>query len=323
MSKTDTTSTNFNRNTLSSMQQISERIFMVRPAHFGYNEQTAASNTFQNVHESIGNPQHIAQKEFDQAVQKLQDAGVQVWVIEDNPDTVCPDAIFPNNWISTHKDGTIVLYPMLTPNRRSERREDVVVSLKKDYEVSRIIDLSKYEQQEKFLEGTGSIVFDHEARLAYACLSPRTDQNALIALCEQLSYTPLCFHSVDEHGIDVYHTNVIMGIGRGFAMICLDSIPEKQERDAVVATLTAGQKEIIEISFAQVKSFAGNILAIENNKGEQIVALSESAFIALNEQQKKSLEQYCTLLPISIPNIETIGGGSVRCMLAQNFLKPR
>ena len=305
------------------MQQISERIFMVRPAHFGYNEQTAASNTFQNADIAIENPQHIAQQEFDNAVQKLQDTGIHVWVIEDNPGVICPDAIFPNNWISSHEDGTIVLYPMLTPNRRSERREEVVVSLKKDYEVSRIIDLSKYEQEGKFLEGTGSIVFDHEARLAYACLSPRTDQKLLIELCEQLNYTPLCFHSVDEHGIDVYHTNVIMGIGKGFAMICLDSIPDIQERDAVIAALTSGQKEIIEISFAQVKSFAGNILAIKNNKGEQIVALSESAYIALNEQQKKSLEQYCTLLPISIPNIENIGGGSVRCMLAQNFLKTR
>lgn len=305
------------------MQQISERIFMVSPAHFGYNEQTAASNTFQNADIAIENPQHIAQQEFDNAVQKLQDTGIHVWVIEDNPNIICPDAIFPNNWISTHEDGTIVLYPMLTPNRRSERREDVVDSLKKDYEVSRIIDLSKYEQEGEFLEGTGSIVFDHEARLAYACLSPRTDQKLLIELCEQLNYTPLCFHSVDEHGIDVYHTNVIMGIGKGFAIICLDSIPDIQERDAVIAALASGQKEIIEISFTQVKSFAGNVLAIQNDKGEQIVALSESAYIALNEQQKKSLEQYCTLLPISIPNIETIGGGSVRCMLAQNFLKPR
>ncbi|MDI9318876.1 MAG: arginine deiminase-related protein [Phycisphaerales bacterium] len=304
------------------MKQISERIFMVRPAHFGYNEQTAASNTFQNATISIENPQHIAQQEFDQAVEKLQGAGIHVWVIEDNPDAICPDAIFPNNWISTHEDGTIVLYPMLTPNRRSERREDIVVSLEKNYQVSRMIDLSKYEQDGKFLEGTGSIVFDHDARIAYACLSPRTDQKVLLGLCQQLSYTPVCFHSVDEHGIDVYHTNVIMGIGKGFAIICLDSILDKHERNSVITALITGQKEIIEISFAQVKSFAGNVLAIQNDKGEQIVALSESAYIALSEQQKKSLEQHSTLLPISIPNIETIGGGSVRCMLAQNFLKP-
>lgn len=303
------------------MRQYSSRLFMVRPAHFAYNEQTAESNSFQNIPQDNTDIQSTALAEFDTAVATLRNAGIDVWVVEDTEDVIKPDAIFPNNWISTHEDGTIVLYPMLTPNRRAERRMDVVEYLKANNEVKRLIDLSHYESNNKFLEGTGSIVFDHEARIAYASLSPRTHLAVLQDLCQQINYKPIVFHSTDEQGQDVYHTNVIMGVAKGFAVVCLDSIKDAAERKQLVQSIEDSGKEIIDISFAQVKAFGGNVLAVCNKEGKQFLALSSSAYFSFTETQKERIEQYATLLPINIPTIETIGGGSVRCMLAQNFLK--
>jgi hypothetical protein len=303
------------------MQQISESIFMVRPAHFGYNEQTAESNSFQNIVQDITDISLKAIAEFDTAVATLKEAGIEVWVIEDTTDVIKPDAIFPNNWISTHEDGTIVIYPMLTPNRRAERRNDVVEKLQAQYQVSKLVDLSNYESQRQFLEGTGSIVFDHEARLAYACLSPRTDLPVLQHLCREIGYQPIVFHSEDEYGKAIYHTNVIMGMGMGFVVICLESVKNKQEQELLVKHFEQSDKEIIDISFEQVKFFAGNVLALKNNNDLQVLALSLSALNVLTDEQKKQLDKYCQILPLNIPTIETIGGGSVRCMMAQNFLK--
>jgi hypothetical protein len=303
------------------MQQYSSRLFMVRPAHFAFNEQTAESNSFQNAPEDISGMQTKVLAEFDSAVATLRNVGVDVWVIEDTDDIIKPDAIFPNNWISTHEDGTIVLYPMLTPNRRAERRMDIVESLNENFEVSRILDLSSYEDTNEFLEGTGSIVFDHEARLAYTCLSPRTHLSVLQHLCDEIDYKPVVFHSVDEKGQDVYHTNVVMGIAKEFVIICLESVRDEKERALLANSFETSGKEIIDISFKQVKSFAGNVLAINNESGETHLALSETAYCSLNENQKERISRHAVFLPISIPTIETIGGGSIRCMLAQNFLK--
>lgn len=303
------------------MQQYSSRVFMVRPAHFAYNEQTAESNSFQNIPQDSTGIQAKVEAEFDAAVATLRDAGVDVWVIEDTEDEIKPDAIFPNNWISTHEDGTIVMYPMLTVNRRAERRIDVVEYLKANNTVARVLDLSTYESSNEFLEGTGSIVFDHEARIAYACLSPRTHLSVLQHLCQQINYKPIVFHSTDEQGMDVYHTNVIMGLGKGFVVVCLDSIKDAVEREQIINSIKGSGKEIIDISFAQVKAFGGNVLAVSNKEGKQFLALSASAYSSFTEKQIEAIEQYAALLPISIPTIETIGGGSVRCMLAQNFLK--
>lgn len=303
------------------MQQYSSRIFMVRPAHFAYNEETAESNSFQNIPQDSTDIQSKVWAEFDAAVATLRDAGVDVWVIEDTDEVIKPDAVFPNNWISTHEDGTIILYPMLTPNRRSERRMDVVEYLKTNNKVTRVLDLSHYESNNEFLEGTGSIVFDHEACIAYACLSPRTHLTVLQDVCQQINYKPIVFHSTDEQGQDVYHTNVIMGVCKGFAVVCLESLKDAEERNLLVKTIEGTGKEIIDISFAQVKSFGGNVLAVSNKEGRQFLALSASAYSSFTEKQIEKIQQYATLLPIAITNIETIGGGSVRCMLAQNFLK--
>lgn len=303
------------------MQQYSSRIFMVRPAHFAFNEQTAESNSFQNIPQDSTDIQSKVWAEFDAAVATLRDAGVDVWVIEDTDEVIKPDAIFPNNWISTHEDGTIVLYPMLTANRRAERRIDVVEYLKANNEVKRVLDLSSYESSNQFLEGTGSIVFDHEARIAYACLSPRTHLSVLQRLCTEMGYKSLVFHSTDEQGQDVYHTNVIMGVGKGFVVVCLESVKDENERAFLVNNVIESGKEIIDISFAQVKAFGGNILALSNKEGKQFLALSSSAYFSFTEKQIETIEKYAQLLPISIPTIEIIGGGSVRCMLAQNFLK--
>ncbi|MES2480005.1 MAG: arginine deiminase-related protein [Bacteroidota bacterium] len=294
---------------------------MVRPAHFAFNEQTAESNSFQNAPEDISGMQTKVLAEFDSAVATLRDVGVDVWVIEDTDNVIKPDAIFPNNWISTHEDGTVVLYPMLTPNRRAERRMDIVESLKENFEVSRILDLSSYEGTNEFLEGTGSVVFDHEACLAYACLSPRTHLSVLQHLCDEIGYKPVVFHSVDEQGQDVYHTNVVMGIAKEFVVICLESVRDEQERALLAKSIETSGKEIIDISFNQVKCFAGNVLAVNNELGENYLALSVTAYSSLSEGQKERISRHAAFLPISIPTIETIGGGGVRCMLAQNFLK--
>lgn len=294
---------------------------MVRPAHFGYNEQTAVSNTFQQKpgeHKDLGG---LVLGEFDEAVASIRAKGIAVWVIEDRSNPICPDAVFPNNWISTHEDGTIVLYPMLTPNRRAERRADVVEQLKDWCVVSRVLDLSQYEQEERFLEGTGSIVFDHSAKTAYACLSPRTDKMILEVLCRELGYEPLTFRAVNEDGIEIYHTNVVMGIGPGYAVICLDAIRDQQEREQIVDTLNRSAKEIVAISQEQMNQFGGNVLALHNSSGQSFLALSESAYNSLTPEQIAIIKQYSELIPIAIPTIETIGGGSVRCMIAQNFLR--
>jgi hypothetical protein len=293
---------------------------MVRPAAFAFNEQTAVSNAFQQTPGEESGISEKAVAEFDAMVAQLRAAGVDVWVIADTPEPVKPDAVFPNNWISTHSDGTIVLYPMCTPNRRLERRDDLVAQLRENYQVSRILDLSAAEQEGRFLEGTGSIVFDHEARMAYACLSVRTDSSLLQELCREIGYTPFTFHATDEQGQDIYHTNVIMGIGSGYAVLCLDSVRDTVEKEGLIQSLQQAGKAIIDISQEQVKVFAGNVLSLKNNNAEPLLAPSASACASLQPAQKAILEQYTQLLPLSIPLIESIGGGSVRCTMAQNFL---
>lgn len=295
---------------------------MVRPAAFAFNEQTAVSNVFQQAPEDLSGIREKALAEFDAAVQQLESAGVSVWVVEDTADPVKPDAVFPNNWISTHSDGTIVLYPMCTPNRRLERRADVVAALQAGYGVSRVIDLSAYEQQGRFLEGTGSIVFDHESRIAYACLSVRTDAGILDELCRQIGYRAFTFRAKDENGQDIYHTNVMMGIASAYAVVCLECIADPAEREQLVCLLEQSGKTIIAISQNQVKAFAGNVLSLQRTNGAPLLALSASAEAALEPEQKARLEQFTTLLPLAIPLIEAIGGGSVRCTIAQNFLPP-
>ena len=301
--------------------QSTHSILMVRPAAFGFNEQTAESNAFQNklTIESSGINQ-LVQEEFEAFVQKLRANEIDVLVIEDDPVAKNPDAVFPNNWISLHSDGTVVLYPMCTPNRRTERRPDIIEILKQNYSVSKVIDLSFQESENRFLEGTGSIIFDHINKLAYACLSPRTDKDLFIDTCKLLGYDPVYFDAVDANGTAVYHTNVLMCVAEQFVVICLEAVQDAKEREMIQASFKRAGQEIIDISYGQMSHFAGNLLSLKNKAGKLFLAASQSAVGSLSSHQVKRIEKYCTILPLPIPTIETIGGGSARCMMAENFL---
>jgi hypothetical protein len=297
--------------------QITNNILLVRPANFGYNSETAASNAFQNkVSESNDTTTQQVLAEFDAFVATLQSKGVNTIVIEDTASPIKPDAIFPNNWVTFHPDGTVILYPMCAPNRRPERRMDIIDTLKQNFNVTNIINLSVHEQQNRFLEGTGSIVFDHPNKTAYACLSPRTDKELFIDVCNRLHYKAVYFYANDKTGKEIYHTNVMMCIGEKFTVICLNSITDATERKQVSNSLATTGHTIIDIDFEQMNHFAGNMLAIGNN----ILGLSQSAFNSLTAAQKQTIEQFSELVPLSIPTIETIGGGSARCMMAEVFL---
>lgn len=298
--------------------QITNTVFLIRPTAFGYNAQTAVSNAFQNKpSESEEKIKNQAIVEFDKMAEKLKNIGVQVQVFEDTTNPVKPDAIFPNNWISTHAEGQLILYPMCTPNRRLERRLDIVKELekKKNYQIT---DLSKSEENNEFLEGTGSMVLDRKNRKIYACLSPRTDQKLLGKVAQVLNYKLLFFNALDENRGAIYHTNVMMSIGENFAVICLESIQPETARKTVLESLENDGLKVVDITLEQMNHFAGNMLALQA-KQEQILVLSQTAFDSLISTQKQELEQYATLLPCAIPTIEKIGGGSVRCMICEVF----
>jgi len=293
---------------------------MIRPVNFDFNEETAASNTFQNRDKETKDVNNKAQQEFDQMVDILRSNGVDVTVIDDTLEPYTPDSIFPNNWVSFHADGSVFLYPMQAENRRLERREDVIAKLEDNFGVKHIIDLSRFETEDKFLEGTGSMVLDRGNKIAYACLSPRTDREVINVFCEQTGYKAICFDAVDQKGKAIYHTNVLMCIGSGFAVICLDSIPNPHERIIVTESLKTSGKEIIAISFEQMNRFAGNMLEIKNQFGESLIMMSKSAFDSLLHEQKTALEKYGRLIYSDIHTIETNGGGSARCMMAEVHL---
>lgn len=301
-------------------QQTTSTILMIRPVNFGFNEQTAGSNAFQNRNAAQQQVQDKALAEFDNLVKVLRDNGVEVLVVDDTPEPHTPDSIFPNNWVSFHQDGNVFLYPMMAENRRLERREDIIMRLEDKFKISRVIDLSRFEHENKFLEGTGSMVLDRENKIAYACLSPRTDKEVLDLFCEQSGYTPRLFHAADEGGMDIYHTNVLMCIGSRFAVICLDSIKDDKEKSDVVHQLTQTGKQIVPITFAQMHHFAGNMLELKNRQGDNLLVMSQSAFRSLNDLQKTTLQKYCKLLYADINTIETNGGGSARCMIAEVHL---
>jgi len=301
--------------------QNTNQILLVKPAHFTFNTETAGSNAFQNIlSEKEETIKTNVLNEFENAVALLKSKNINVTVVEDTPDPVKPDAIFPNNWVSFHADGTVILYPMYAPNRREERRLDVLEMLKKKFRIEKVVDLSKYEAEELFLEGTGSIIFDHIHKVAYACLSPRTDKELFIELCNYLHYQPLYFIAQDKNGKEIYHTNVMMCIAEKFAVICLDSIKDKADRQQVIQSLETTGHEIVDISFGQMNHFAGNMLELKDAKGKHLLVMSQSAYESLTDNQKRQIEKYAELLPLPIKTIETIGGGSARCMIAEIFL---
>ena len=303
--------------------QATKHILLIKPSNFTFNSETAASNAFQK---NSTETQELVSKnvlnEFETFVTTLKSKGINVTVVDDTPSPPKPDAIFPNNWISFHEDGTVVLYPMFAPNRRLERRRDVIDLIKKDYTITKIVDFSPYESKNVFLEGTGSIVFDHQNKIAYACLSPRTNKELLIDLCYYINYKPVYFFAYDKGGKQIYHTNVMMCIAEKFVAICMDSITDKKEKEMLRNSFLTTGHVLIDISFEQMNNFAGNMLALQTIEDKNILVLSQSADDSLTTAQKEQIKSHCELVPLSIKTIETIGGGSARCMIAEIFLPP-
>ncbi|HRI19862.1 MAG TPA: arginine deiminase-related protein [Panacibacter sp.] len=307
------------------MGKTASVILMIRPASFGFNTETAANNVFQTAPQTL-TQQEVQQKavnEFDNFVATLRKKKIEVVVVQDTPVPAKPDAIFPNNWFCTLSDGTVAVFPMCASNRRIEKRDDLLQMLTEDYKVRDIEDWSEYEAEHLFLEGTGSMIIDHSYKIIYACISPRTNKAVLEKFAHAHGYKAMLFHSKDETGTDVYHTNVIMHLGEDYAVICMDSIPGEAERIAVSQLLISTGHEIIPISFQQVRHYAGNMLQVRNARGEKFTVLSRSAYRSLTKEQKQVMQYHTTLLPIDINTIETIGGGSVRCMMAEIFLEKK
>ncbi len=306
--------------------QSTFRVLMIRPVYFAGNVETASSNRFQNLdqQQAVAEIQQQAVTEFDVLVSKLRTAGIQVQVVDDTPEPHTPDSIFPNNWVSFHADGTVVLYPMQARNRRSERRMDVLEQLSaQGLRITRTLDLTAHEEHEQYLEGTGSLVLDRVHRMAYACLSPRTDLDALGDFAQQLDYELVTFDAADAEGAPIYHTNVLMCVGTHFAVLCTEVIAA-HEQNAVLHALRSTGHEVIEISRTQMQGFAGNMLELRNQQGELCVVMSQSAFDVLTTTQRQQLQALAgPLIVAAIPTIERLGGGSVRCMLAEVFLPMR
>ena len=290
---------------------------MIRPASFGSNPETQPSNTFQQEPEIAAEQIRVmALQEFDRMVSLLETNGIDPVIIQDTSSPEKPDAVFPNNWISMQPDGKLVTYPMLAPNRRLERRADILKTLQDGYEVSELIDFSGFENKGEIVEGTGSLIFDYPNSLAYAARSSRTQEGLVEEICERLGFTPVLFNATNAAGIPIYHTNVMMSVATEFAVVSLDTIKDDTDRDTVIESLNSTGHKIISISFDQVKSFAGNVLEVQKKNGERVLIISETAIQSLLPGQLDAITRYVDVLPIPIPTIEKYGGGGVRCMLA-------
>ncbi len=303
--------------------QLSTTALMIEPTSFGLNPQTAESNKFQlqRLDEDEESVRGFALDEFKNFTIRLDQEKVKVLVCPSRQDVVTPDAVFPNNWISFH-DGKAVLYPMMAPIRREERQFEVVRRKLAEADINidpEPIDLTYLEEEGEFVEGTGSLVFDREDRLAYACLSPRTTEKAVGAFAEAVGFEPIIFRAVDREGAEIYHTNVVMSIGEEFGLVCLDSIVGDEDRQMVADRIRESGKELIEIDLDQLHQFGGNILQMQSVEGERKIIMSTSAFESYRPDQRQALENHGDLLIVSIPTIERVGGGSSRCMLAEVF----
>ena len=301
--------------------QTTDTVLMIQPVAFGYNEQTAVNNYFQVQQE--GNVQEKALREFNSFVEKLRSEGITVITIKDTIEPKTPDSIFPNNWVSFHRDGKVVLYPMFAENRRLERRQDILDQIKSQFKVEEIIDLSASERDNHFLEGTGSMIFDHDNKIAYGSVSLRLDEDLFRKFCAEFGFSPVVFHSYQTAGderLPIYHTNVMMCVANKFVVICLDCIDDELEREKVIETIKNSGKELIEISEEQMQNFAGNMLQVHNNLGKKFLVMSQSAYRSLKPEQVAAIEKYCEIIYSDLETIETNGGGSARCMLAEVFL---
>ncbi|GAA5093626.1 arginine deiminase-related protein [Chryseobacterium ginsengisoli] len=303
--------------------QTTDTVLMIEPIAFGFNEETAKNNYFQ-VEQKGFDIQFKALTEFKAFVEKLRSKGINVITIKDTLDPHTPDSIFPNNWISFHNDGKVVLYPMFASNRRVERRDDIIETIKdQGFDVAEIDDWSLAEIQGHFLEGTGSMIFDHDNKIAYGSVSLRLDENLFRKFCEKYGFTPVVFHSFQTVGserLPIYHTNVMMCVADKFVVICLDCIDNELERSKVIEAIKNSGKEIIEISEEQMQQFAGNMLQVQNKDDEKFLVMSETAYKSLNENQVSAIEKYCEIIYSDLNTIEVNGGGSARCMLAEVFL---
>lgn len=307
------------------MYQTTNTILMIRPAHFRMNEQTAINNYFQeNLEDTDTDVTGSAQQEFDNFVEKLRAVGVNVVVVQDDAETDTPDAVFPNNWVSFHANGNVALYPMFAENRRLERREDVFLRLEDEgFRINDIVDYTSAEEEGVFLEGTGSLLLDRVNKKAYCALSPRADEGLFVEFCEDFEYLPIMFtanQTVNRERKPIYHTNVMMCLAETFAVICLDTIDNKKERKLVVENLKADGKEIIAISEEQMHQFAGNMLQVQGANGKRFLVMSASAHKSLTDDQIQRIENHCEILSSPLTVIETCGGGSARCMMAEVFL---
>ena len=305
--------------------QITDTLIMVRPAAFGANEETAETNYFKitGTKTDTRSNQQAALNEFDKMVELLRQHDINVLVIDDTPTPVKPSAVFPNNWLSTSPEGIVSVFPMCAPNRRSEKRDDILKMLAEKFVVTGLQDWSEFEVEGTFLEGTGSMVMDHENKVIYTCYSPRPDVSMLEKFANANKCRAIIFLAIDKSGQPVYHTNVMMTLGEDFAILCEESIEEEWELIAVRQLLESTGHEVIRISKEQMHAFAGNMLQVKNSKGEKLLLMSQTAFDSLNEEQKEDLYTRTKLLPIPIPIIERTEGGSVRCMIAEIFLEKR
>ena len=307
------------------MQQTTNTILMIRPVHFRMNEQTAINNYFQeDLDLKNAEINAKAQQEFDAYVEKLRAVGVNVIVEDDDKLMDTPDSIFPNNWVSFHENGNVGLYPMFAENRRKERREEVFMRLEKEgFKINNIIDYTEAENEGVFLEGTGSLLLDRVNDKAYCALSPRADESLFIEFCEDFEYTPIVFtanQTVDGKRMPIYHTNVMMCLAETFAVICLETIDDKKERKIVLKNLTEDNKEIIKITEEQMANFAGNMLQVKGKDDKRYLIMSQAAYNSLTQAQINKIEKHCAILSSSLETIETCGGGSARCMMAEVFL---
>lgn len=305
--------------------QTTDTVLMIEPAAFGFNAETAQNNYFQ-INSENAETQTKALQEFNNFVEKLRSKGINVITVKDTLEPHTPDSIFPNNWISMHSDGTVVLYPMCAVNRRWERRNDILEILKRNFSVKEIIDLSAPENDGKFLEGTGSMIFDHENKIAYGSVSLRLDEELFRDFCKKFGFEPVFFHSyqtANNERLPIYHTNVMMCVADQFVVICLDCIDDETERVKVVNAIVNSGKEIIEISESQMQQFAGNMLQLQNYEGKKFLVMSQSAYQSLTPEQISNIEKYSEIIYSDLETIETNGGGSARCMLAEVFLEKK
>lgn len=304
---------------------FTSRVMMVRPACFGFNEETAGDNAFQTKISGMSSKEisEKAREEFDRLVTKLRLKNITVEVIDDTKEPENPDAVFPNNWISFHEPDYVITYPMLAKKRRTERRESTITTIKEKYEVKARYNYEKYEANEKFLEGTGSMVFDRENKVAYACRSVRTNEKLFRQFCEEMHFLSVLFDAKDQQQIPVYHTNVMLCIGNGFVVICMDAVCDKADKMMLKKSFEITGREVIEVSMDQMNQYAGNMIQLKNDNGDYFLVMSSSAYNSLNNFQLLKLQAKTNIIHSDLTTIEAFGGGSARCMIAEIFLNKK